>query len=77
MATRKYTNGKVQNNAPSRPIEKVYSTAEVAQLTGKTPATVRRYAHAGVLHTIRVKGHSRGIGYTAESVRALVEGRAE
>jgi len=77
MATRNITNGEVQENTLRRPIEKVYTTAEVAKLTGKTPATVRRYARAGVLHAVRVKGQSRGIGYTAESVRALVEGRAE
>lgn len=77
MATRKTTNGEGRDNALRRPIEKVYTTAEVAQLTGKTPATVRRYARAGVLHAVRVKGQSRAIGYTSTSVRKLVEGRAE
>lgn len=76
MATRN-TSGEAHNTETRQPIEKIFSTEEVAVLTGKTPATIRRYARKGIIKRITAKGLSRGIGYTAASVRALVEGRGE
>ena len=74
MATKNHKVSKSQNDGLRRPLEKIYTTDEVAKLLGKTTATIRRYARSGALVRVKVKGITRGIGFTAASVRRLVEG---
>jgi len=65
------------NKGLRQPIEKVIAPEEASLLTGKSLQTLRRYARNGALVRVQGKGMKCAIGYTAASVRALVEGRAE
>lgn len=65
----------VEAVAPS-PIPRIVSAREVSRLAGMTVQSVRRYARRGILRRVIGAGMQRGRGYTEESVRALLEGRA-
>ena len=56
-------------------IEKPYTRSEVAALLGKSVKTVDRYARVGVLKRVTRTDTRKSVGYTAESVRALISGK--
>lgn len=56
-------------------IEKPFTRKEVATLLGKSVQTVDLYARMGKLKRITRTGSRRSVGYTPESVRALVAGK--
>lgn len=58
-------------------IERPYTRAEVARLLGKSVKTVDHYAQIGKLKKVMRTDSRRSVGYTAASVKALVEGRVQ
>ena len=64
---------------PARPagaMPRVISRAEFMKLAGIGPASTSKLARLGVLKRVIPANGQRGIGYTEESVRAYLEGRA-
>ena len=61
----------------SASLPEIVSRREVARLLGKTVKRVDQIASAGYLKRVPVPGSRRALGYTEESVRAVLEGRAE
>ena len=59
------------------PMPAIMTRKEVARLLGKTVKRVDQIASAGYLKRVPVPGSRRALGYTEESVRAVLEGRAE
>jgi len=57
-------------------LPRIVKRAEVATLLGVSTKRCDQLAKAGVLARITAPGTSRAIGYSEESVKALVEGRA-
>jgi len=62
------------NNSPAT-IQRPYTRQEVAQLLGRTVWAVDFYVRLGKLQKAYRTNSRRSIGYTAASVRKLVEGR--
>ena len=60
-------------SAPSG-LERPYTRHEVAQLLGKSEKTVDLYMRLGKLQRVYRTDSRRSIGYTRESVHALLKG---
>ena len=57
-------------------VGQVFKAGAVAKLLSVTTRTVRNLRDKGLLHEVRAPGSSRCLGYSAESVRAFIDGRS-
>jgi hypothetical protein len=67
-----------KTDKPAEPTaEPLIKRAEVARLAGISLISVDRYGRLGFITRVRLGDSSRATGYTAESVRRFLAGRAE
>ena len=64
------------NGGDARALPRVIRRKEAMALTGLSRASVANLAAAGIFKRVVRPNGQRGIGYTEESVRAYIEGRA-
>ena len=72
-AAMKLLSGKTEKEAP---LGRVVKSREAAKRCGVTTQTLRDWARAGIIKPVYAGRNVQRLGYTEESIRALLEGRA-
>lgn len=67
----------LQGDGAAAKIPAVVSRREAAKLIGRTPHLLDYYARRGLLKRVRLGGSSRALGFSVESLRALMRADGE
>ena len=69
----KLLSGKVDKE---KPLPRVVKSREAARLCGVTTQTLRQWAREGIIQPVYAGRNVARLGYTQESIRALLDGKA-
>ena len=76
-ATINAANDKREVKIETKPIDTILTLDEVAEILKCTTRNVSRLGRLGLIRRVTPPGFSRALGYSADSVRALMAGRCE